>query len=97
MSSLAFRPKTRELYGYSDSTDTVYLVNPMTGIATAVVTAAAENRTSVEALGFDFNNVLDAARIVTTADENRVFFPNNSPPDNCGRSEYDHAVGLCRG
>ncbi|MEI4488593.1 DUF4394 domain-containing protein [Frigidibacter sp. MR17.14] len=97
MSSLAFRPKTRELYGYSDSTDTVYLVNPMTGIATAVVTAAAENRTSVEALGFDFNNVLDAARIVTTADENRVFFPNNSPPTIAGEANMIMPLAYAEG
>ncbi|WP_136684180.1 DUF4394 domain-containing protein [Falsirhodobacter xinxiangensis] len=86
LSSLAFRPSNRSMYGYSDVNDTVYTVDVASGIATAVVTAGAAERTSTDSLGFDFNNVLDAARIVTTADENRVFFPKNTPPNIAGEA-----------
>lgn len=91
ISSLAFRPATRQMYGYSDLDDTVYLVDTDTAVATKVATAGMAERTSVDTLGFDFNNVLDAARIVTTADENRVFFPNNTPPNIAGE-----AAGIVR-
>lgn len=84
LSSLAFRPSNRLMYGYSDLDDTVYTLDVATGIATKVVTAGAAERTTVDSIGFDFNNVLDAARIVSTADENRVFFPKNTPPNIAG-------------
>ncbi|MDH2328129.1 VPLPA-CTERM sorting domain-containing protein [Cereibacter sp. SYSU M97828] len=86
LSSLAFRPSNRQMYGYSDIDDTVYAVDVATGVASKVVTAGMAERTTVDTLGFDFNNVLDAARIVTTADENRVFFPNNTPPNIAGEA-----------
>ena len=78
LDALAFRPMTGQLYGYDDEGDTVYEVNMTTGVATAVVTNM--NATTNDDLGFDFNNVLDAARIVTAEEENVVFFPNNAPP-----------------
>lgn len=86
LSSLAFRPSNRLMYGYSDLSDTVYTLDVATDVATAVVTAGAAERTSVDSIGFDFNNVLDAARIVSTADENRVLFPNNTPPNIAGEA-----------
>jgi hypothetical protein len=77
LSALAWRPQTRQLYGYADQTDTVYLVDPSTGRVEAVASMA--GATSVGEVGFDFNNVIDAARIVSVADDNLVFFPKNTP------------------
>ncbi len=78
ISDIDYRPATGGLFGYSDKTDTVYSIDILTGKATAVVSAA--NTTTTPKAGIDFNNVIDAARIVTTLDENAVFFPNNMPP-----------------
>lgn len=74
-----FRPSTGELYGYSNASGTVYTIDRKTGEANAV--ASASGLTSTNRAGFDFNNVLDAARIVTSEGENVVFFPNNTPPN----------------
>ncbi|PWR01945.1 hypothetical protein DKT77_14340 [Meridianimarinicoccus roseus] len=78
LDALAYRPSTGQLYGYDNESDAVYLVNPMTGQTSLVVQQ--QGLTSNDDLGFDFNNVLDAARIVTAEEENRVFFPNTMPP-----------------
>lgn len=78
LDTIAYRPQTGQLYGYDDEADTVYEINTATGATTAVVTNA--NVTTNDDAGFDFNNVLDAARLVTAEGENVVFFPNNTPP-----------------
>ncbi len=78
LDGIAYRPKTRQLYGYDNAGATMYAIDVATGAATAVVTEPGV--TTTDALGLDFNNVLDAARIVTAADENVVFFPNKVPP-----------------
>lgn len=73
LDAIAYRPQTGQLYGYDDEADTVFEIDTESGVATAVVSQAAlTNSTNV---GLDFNNVLDAARIVTAERENRVFFP----------------------
>ena len=74
LSAIDFRPRTREFFGYSNGNNTVYNVNVKTGVATAV--ASTGDGTGVESLGFDFNNSIDAARIVTTDQDNLVFFPS---------------------
>lgn len=78
LSALAYRPQTGQMYGYSDQDDTVYLLDVATGVGTAQASEA--NATNVETLGFDFNNQVDAARILTTADRNYVFDPKAAPP-----------------
>lgn len=78
LDAVAFRPRTTQLYGYDDDGDTVYEIDTATGATRAV---ASGGSTSTADLGFDFNNVLDAARIVTAEDENRVFFPDDAPPN----------------
>ncbi|WP_246849266.1 DUF4394 domain-containing protein [Rubellimicrobium arenae] len=77
LDDLSVRPSTGGLYGYSGTTDTYYLVDPMTGIATAQAMGPAVNEGA--AAGFDFNNVIDAARLVTTNDDNFVFDPKVMP------------------
>lgn len=73
LSELTVRPRTGELYGYSDADNTVYLVDPTTGKATPKGTLP--NATPVPAVGFDFNPTIDRARIVSVTDDNIVFNP----------------------
>lgn len=79
LNALAYRPNTAQLYGYSNVNSTVYLVNPNSGAVSSV--ASTLDGTEVAEVGFDFNNQIDAARIVSSAEDNLVFFPNNSPPN----------------
>lgn len=74
LSAIDFRPRTREFFGYSNSNNTVYQVDVDTGVSTAVASTA--DGTDVGSLGFDFNNAIDAARIVSTEQDNLVFFPS---------------------
>lgn len=79
--AIAYRPNTQEFFAYRDSGDLVYNLDVGTGALTAVTSGmgnTADGRpiaTSTRQVGFDFNNALDAARIVSTEDENLVFFP----------------------
>ena len=75
IASLAFRPNDRRLYGYSEDADAVYQIDVDTGAADFVVGLPQPSDATTS--GFDFNNVLDAARIVTGDDENFVFFPED--------------------
>jgi len=77
LSDLSVRPNTGGLYGYSGTTDTYYLVDPATGMATPQAMGPGINEGA--AAGFDFNNVIDAARLVTTNDDNFVFDPKQMP------------------
>lgn len=70
---LDVRPNGQRLYGYSESADAVYQIDIDTGVAT--FQASLPQPSNAAASGLDFNNALDAARIVTTDDENFVFFP----------------------
>jgi hypothetical protein len=79
LNALAWRPRGRELYGFSAANDTVYRVDSATGISTAMASTA--DGIGVAEVGFDFNNLIDAARLVSTAEDNLVFFPNNMPPN----------------
>jgi hypothetical protein len=76
LSAIAYRPEIGAYFGYRGATDTVYSRNVTTGRVAAITSGGAA---SASAVGFDFNNVLDAARIVTANDENRVFFPEGHP------------------
>jgi hypothetical protein len=75
LDSLAVRPNGRRLYGYSEAEGAVYEIDPDTGEASFA--AALPEPSGAEANGFDFNNQVDAARLVTGADENFVFFPDD--------------------
>lgn len=75
IADIDFRPNTGELFGYSNVDDTVYLIDPATGASVAV--ASLKNGASGD-IGFDFNNVIDKARIVSSNDDNLVFTPGSS-------------------
>ena len=91
LDAITYRPSNRMLYGYDNETDTVFTVNPTTGKASPVAMQA--GLTTGDDLGFDFNNVIDAARIVTAEDENRVFFPNALPPGFLNATKLAFAAG----
>ncbi|MBP1805774.1 DUF4394 domain-containing protein [Rubellimicrobium aerolatum] len=77
LSELTARPSTGGLYGYSSATNGYYLVDPATGVATEQAIGPGINEGA--GAGFDFNNVIDAARLVTTNDDNFVFDPKAVP------------------
>lgn len=91
LSALAYRPQTRQLYGFSNQTNTVYEVNPQSGRVSSV--ASTSDGTTVDEIGFNFNNQVDAARIVSTAEDNLVFFPNNTPPSISRFTSLFYAAG----
>ena len=85
LDSIALRPNGRRLYGYSEASDAVYEIDVETG--TAALRASLPQPSGAATSGFDFNNVLDAARIVTGDDENFVFFPvDQAGADNASAS-----------
>jgi hypothetical protein len=77
LDDIDFRPATGQLYGYSNQTDTVYLIDRVTGLATPQVSL--KGATDTQNIGFDFNNVLDAARVVSGKEDNLVFNPKVDP------------------
>lgn len=68
-----FRPSTGELVALG-STDTLYVVDPTTGIATAAA-ASFTPSLSGTGFGFDFDPVADRARAVSDAEDNLAIDP----------------------
>jgi hypothetical protein len=68
LDGLDFRPGTGQLYGYLDSTSSVYTVDLQTGVLTLASTLTAPTNTFT--LGIDFNPVPDRLRIVTESNQN---------------------------
>ncbi|WOI58030.1 DUF4394 domain-containing protein [Palleronia sp. LCG004] len=87
LNAIAYRPVTRELYGYQVGTggaaDQVFIIDPMTGMLTNTGATSPEGAKLSQGsrVGFDFNNAIDAARAVSTSDENVVFFPSSFGDD----------------
>jgi hypothetical protein len=92
MSDIDWRPSDGKVYGYSNMTDTIYTIDTATGVATAVTTNA--GATNVDTVGLDFNNRIDAARIVSTNDDNLVFFPENFEPARPDQPEIARFTNL---
>lgn len=76
LDAIAYRPRTRQLYGFDEDTRAVYLIDTKTGNTTFV--ASTEGSVGSDVAGFDFNNLIDAARIVGNNRSNTVFFPSSS-------------------
>ena len=68
LDGLDFRPSTGQLYGYLDSTSSLYTVDVKTGAVTFVSTLTTPTNTFT--LGIDFNPVPDRLRIVTESNQN---------------------------
>lgn len=80
LNALAYRPNTDQLYGFAQETGIVYTVDRNTGQVAAQATIdASDPGVNVGEVGMDFNNVLDAARIVSTNEDNVVYFPDGNP------------------
>lgn len=67
--SIDFRPATGQLYGVG-STSRVYTINPQTGAALPVGTAAFTPAINGTALSIDFNPTVDRMRLVTSTGQN---------------------------
>lgn len=79
LDGIDFRPANNVLYGYLDTTDTLYTVNLTTATLTAVGTGseALDTDTDSNLLDLDFNPTIDRLRIVSDATDNLVYNPNN--------------------
>jgi hypothetical protein len=64
-----FRPATGQLYGIG-STSRIYIINHLTGKATAVGTGPFTPAISGNLVAFDFNPTVDRIRLVTSAGQN---------------------------
>ncbi len=88
--AITYRPNTGGFFAYQNAGSRVLSVDVDTGVMTEVAVASgtvADNPamppnnvgatvgTTTRNIGFDFNNALDAARVVSTNEENLVFFP----------------------
>jgi hypothetical protein len=71
--AIDFRPATGELYGYSNTTNAFYIIDPLTGATTQVSTLPAGTQTRV--LGIDWNPTIDKLRLVTEGNRNIVYDP----------------------
>lgn len=69
-----FRPKTLELYGFTNMSRLVK-INPITGMATGVGPGFTPALTGSE-YGFDFNPLVDRIRLVSDSDQNYRLHPD---------------------
>lgn len=92
LDDIDYRPATGGVFGYDDETDTVYSIDVTTGVATAEVTSP--GITNSGNLGFDFNNRIDAARVVNDNQQNVVYNPNAVPnPTLTGQTALFYKAG----
>ncbi|MEJ7701366.1 MAG: DUF4394 domain-containing protein [Pyrinomonadaceae bacterium] len=74
-----FRPATGQLYALGSSSR-IYIINPRTGVATAVGAAGAFTLMGTD-FGFDFNPTVDRIRIVSNTGQNLRVNPNDGTLD----------------
>lgn len=87
--AIAYRPVTGDLLAFAG--DKLYTVDPMSGELTDLKANFMEN-TGIAAdayVGFDFNNKIDAVRVVSSAGDNLVYFPE-------GFGDNDEKAGSVR-
>jgi hypothetical protein len=78
LDAIDFRPLNGQLYGYLDSTDTLYTVNLTTAALTPVASGSGASATNTNILGIDFNPTIDRVRVVTDSTQNLVYNPNSN-------------------
>ena len=73
--AIASRPVTGELLGYTNGA--VHVIDPMSGEMTDLGATVMDGAMVAEGamVGFDFNNAIDAVRVVSSAGDNLVYFP----------------------
>ena len=69
MLNIDYRPATGQLYGVS-SLSRLYIINPETGVARALGTAAFSPAVNGTVVGLDFNPTVDRLRLVTNLGQN---------------------------
>lgn len=74
--ALAYRPVTGELLAYSAAG--VFVIDPVTGDMTDLEAMIIGDAMVADGamVGFDFNNAIDAVRVVSSAGDNLVYFPD---------------------
>ena len=89
LKAIAWRPVTGELLGFSDGM--IATIDPMSGDMTDLGATFMDDAMIGDGkmVAFDFNNMIDAARAVTSAGDNLVFFPE-------GFGEGDERAGSVR-
>lgn len=87
--AIAYRPVTGDLLGYTNGV--VYRIDPMSGAMTDLGASVMEGAMVAEGamVGFDFNNAIDAVRVVSSAGDNLVYFPE-------GFGDNDERAGSLR-
>ncbi|MFK7894138.1 MAG: DUF4394 domain-containing protein, partial [Granulosicoccus sp.] len=76
LDAIAFRPVTGDLIGFSRD-KVIYTINPDTGELTNLDARFAEDaEIGGGAVAFDFNNAIDAVRLVGADGANLVYFPS---------------------
>lgn len=89
LDAIAYRPVTGELLGYTNGA--VYTIDPMSGAMTDLGATVMEGAMVADGamVGFDFNNAIDAVRVVSSAGDNLVYFPD-------GFGDNDERAGSLR-
>lgn len=89
LDAIAYRPVTGDLLGYTNGA--VYTIDPMSGAMTDLGANVMEGAMVADGamVGFDFNNAIDAVRVVSSAGDNLVYFPE-------GFGDNDERAGSLR-
>lgn len=84
LDAIAHRPVTGDLLGFSRD-GSLYTIDPATGALSDLDAAFAEDAaTAGPAVAFDFNNAIDAVRIVGADGANLVYFPSDFGDERAG-------------
>jgi hypothetical protein len=87
--AIAYRPVTGDLLGYTNGA--IYAIDPMSGAMTDLGATVMDGAMVADGamVGFDFNNAIDAVRVVSSAGDNLVYFPE-------GFGDNDERAGSLR-
>ncbi|MFA8386022.1 MAG: DUF4394 domain-containing protein [Pelagibaca sp.] len=87
--AIAYRPVTGDLLGFSNGT--LFTIDPASGEMTDLEATFMDDAMVADgaSVGFDFNNAIDAVRVVSTAGDNLVYFPE-------GFGDNDERAGSVR-
>lgn len=92
LDALDIRPLGGALYGYSDTTDSFYTIDPITGNLT-LASVSGNTLTNTKALDIDFNPTIDRLRIVTATEQNIVYNPINGVASDAATTPLFYGMG----
>ncbi|MCF3935400.1 DUF4394 domain-containing protein [Acuticoccus sp. M5D2P5] len=85
LDAIAYRPVTGDLLGFSRE-GMIYSVDPLSGTVTDLGASFADDAMiSGAAVAFDFNNAIDAVRLVGSDGANLVYFPADFGDEKAGK------------